>query len=120
MSNSPQDSVRQWLAAYLDGTLSEQARAEFMRELRANPALQAELQLQHQIDASLTRGFRPHCPAGRPLGPIARGGRRSPTIRYPGAATLGHDRRRGRGRRCLGVLGMAVFLAGEPATGLQP
>ena len=53
-----------------------------MRELQANPALQAELQLQQQIDASLTRGFRPPAPPTDLLARLHQATEVS-TIRYP-------------------------------------
>ena len=118
MSNSPQDSIRQRLAAYLDGTLSERARTEFVARVGGESRLAGGITAAEE-DRRVSRAcLPPPCPAGRPFGPIAPGdGRQHDPL--SGAATLGDDRRRGRSDDCVGVLGMAVFLACKPAAGLQ-
>jgi hypothetical protein len=45
------------LDRYLDGLLDPQEAAAFEREVAADPALAAELELQRRIDASLSRAF---------------------------------------------------------------
>src|SRR5438128_378127 len=51
------DSQSPEIDAYLDGLLTDQERDEFLREMGAGGQLQAEIELQSQIDASLAQVF---------------------------------------------------------------
>ena len=72
------------LNAYLDGTLDEEARAQFARELAHDRQLQADVQLQEQIDASLRRILQP--PAAPARYRIAQASERSDD-QVPGTCT---------------------------------
>ncbi|HEY1601447.1 MAG TPA: hypothetical protein VGG64_17730 [Pirellulales bacterium] len=59
MSSPHENPEPRNLDAYLDGTLDEVSRARFAHDLAGNRELQAEVQLQAQIDAALRRNLQP-------------------------------------------------------------
>jgi hypothetical protein len=59
VSSHANDRRQERLDAYLDGLMSVEERATFEREIATDPALQAEISLQHEINSSLRRLFVP-------------------------------------------------------------
>jgi len=58
MSTSQQNPDPRKIEAYLDGTMSDDTRAEFLRELESNRELRADVELQQGIDRALQRRFQ--------------------------------------------------------------
>jgi len=89
MSDMPEKSAARDFDAYLDGTMSAEARARFQAELAANPQLQAELLLQQQINAALRSRFIPPVPPPDLLAQL-----REAAPEAPQSTTIPHPSRR--------------------------
>jgi anti-sigma factor RsiW len=75
------------LEAYLDGQMSDAARAAFAQALRDDPALERQVELQGRIDGSLERLFHVAVPAREQIVATISAHSSSATVKLPGSRT---------------------------------